>query len=357
MRRGAAAAFTAFATSALALARPAHAVEREHRIGVGVGPSLLVASGQTNLGVGVDAHYVYGISDAFNLMVEGSWANVTFRGESDAPRTRPNWLATGDVGASYVFDVLRWVPYVGVLVGGTTLSGGPLGRTKILPDLEIAAGLDYRIDRSWSVGVEAREHMQFTEMSTYPSIRPDLRARRVRLGLVSARRRRSPARSPERARELRLGEPEAVVQRAHRELGVLRRDEAADLDLARRDRLDVDALVREDAEHLRRDAGVRAHAEADDRHLHDVLVVAHLARAEALRDLLDPRLRAGEVGLGEREGDGARAGRRRWSRSGRSCRPRCSSRRCARRAPPRRRACRRRRRRARAPRPCRRRRR
>ena len=62
------------------------------------------------------------------------------------------------------------MPYLGVLVGGTTLSGGPLGRTKVLPDLEIAAGLDYRIDRSWSVGVAAREHMQFTEMSTYPSM-------------------------------------------------------------------------------------------------------------------------------------------------------------------------------------------
>ena len=35
-------------------------------------------------------------------------------------------------------------------------------------------------------------------------------------------------------------------------------------------------------EHLRRDAGVRAHAEADDRDLHDVLVVADLARAERL---------------------------------------------------------------------------
>ena len=53
----------------------------------------------------------------------------------------------------------------------------------------------------------------------------------------------------------------------------------------------------EQAEHLRRDARVRAHAEADDRHLDDVLVVADLARAERLRDLFDERLRAREVGL------------------------------------------------------------
>src|SRR5690606_20880405 len=102
-------------------------------------------------------------------------------------------------------------------------------------------------------------------------------------------------------RALVLAEAEAVVQSAHGELGVLLVDEAADLDLARRDHLDVDAFGGEDAEHLRGDAGVRAHAEADDRDLYDVLVVADVLAAEAFAHLFDEGLRAHEIGLRERE--------------------------------------------------------
>src|SRR5689334_15827179 len=56
---------------------------------------------------------------------------------------------------------------------------------------------------------------------------------------------------------------EAIVQRAHRELGVLAPDHARDLDLARRDQLDVDVLGGEQLEHRLGDAGMRAHPYAD----------------------------------------------------------------------------------------------
>ena len=52
------------------------------------------------------------------------------------------------------------------------------------------------------------------------------------------------------------------VQRAQRQLGVLLADQHADLDLGGRDRLDVDALGGQRGEHLVRDAGVAAHADA-----------------------------------------------------------------------------------------------
>ena len=58
-----------------------------------------------------------------------------------------------------------------------------------------------------------------------------------------------------------------LVQHAHRQLGVLGVDHHRHLDLRRRDHLDVDALARQHLEHARRDAGVAAHAEPDDRHL------------------------------------------------------------------------------------------
>ena len=57
------------------------------------------------------------------------------------------------------------------------------------------------------------------------------------------------------------------VQRAQRQLGIFLGDQHADLDLRGRDRVDVDALVGQRREHLLRDAGMAAHADADHRDL------------------------------------------------------------------------------------------
>jgi hypothetical protein len=153
----------------LAAAQPARAVEREHHVGVDVGPAIFVSKGHTTAGAAFVGHYTYGLTDAFDLMVEASWSFTSFTGGADSTHTRPAWLANADVGAAYVFDVLRWVPYLGGLVGATTLSGGPLGRTKVLPDITLALGLDYRIDRRWVVGVAGRQRLLLTDAATYPS--------------------------------------------------------------------------------------------------------------------------------------------------------------------------------------------
>ena len=57
------------------------------------------------------------------------------------------------------------------------------------------------------------------------------------------------------------------MQRAHRQLGIGRVDQHADLDLGGGDGLDVDALLGQRLEHLCGDAGMAAHADADDRDL------------------------------------------------------------------------------------------
>src|SRR3954467_8698029 len=61
-----------------------------------------------------------------------------------------------------------------------------------------------------------------------------------------------------------LVELERLVQHADRELHVLFVHHHGDLDLGGGDHLDIDALLGKRAEHLRRDASVRAHAHADD---------------------------------------------------------------------------------------------
>ena len=99
-------------------------------------------------------------------------------------------------------------------------------------------------------------------------------------GRASRTRRQDP---PRLGRDRPLVEIERLVQGAHGELHVLLVDHDAGLDLARRDHLDVDSLLAEGAEHLARDADVRAHADADDAHLADA-VVADQPGGAGLRD-------------------------------------------------------------------------
>jgi hypothetical protein len=147
-------------------------VEREHHLGADLGGSALIVDDKSSpdIGPSLGAHYAYGLNDTFNLMVEGAFSLASTT-DKPAPKTandRPAWLASAEVGVGYVFDVMQWVPYAGLLVGADALSGGTLTQGKILPDFVIALGMDYRLSRSVAVGAALRQHM-VTEASTYPS--------------------------------------------------------------------------------------------------------------------------------------------------------------------------------------------
>jgi hypothetical protein len=153
--------------------RPAGAVEREHHVGADLGGTMLMVNNKSSpdVGGGVGAHWTYGLSDAFNLMVEATWSLVAIEtlDSKSTPRNRPTWVGNADVGVAYVFDVLTWVPYAGLLVGGYALDGGTIRGTVFLGGLSIAAGLDYRLSRSFAIGVALRQHM-VTDPNTYPSL-------------------------------------------------------------------------------------------------------------------------------------------------------------------------------------------
>jgi hypothetical protein len=163
-------AATAITVAGVALASRAAAVEREHHLGIDAGGSVLVMRDKTDVGGGVGGHWAYGLSDAFNLMAEGAWSLVAL-GETGAstPKTRPASVVSAGVGVGYVLDVLQWVPYAGLLVGGFALTGGTIDGARVLPGATIALGLDYRFARSWAAGFAFRQHMLVTEMATYPS--------------------------------------------------------------------------------------------------------------------------------------------------------------------------------------------
>jgi hypothetical protein len=163
MRRGAALATVA---AALAVAGRADAVEREHQIGLELGVPILVVQGNstsTLTGAGFGLHYTYGITDAINLVADGGASLMPFGANSLST------MSNVDLGLAYVLDVLRWVPWGAAEVGGYALTGNPVGGTQILPGVALAIGLDYRLDRSWAAGIVLRQHMLFTDVSTFPS--------------------------------------------------------------------------------------------------------------------------------------------------------------------------------------------
>jgi hypothetical protein len=160
------------AVAGVALAPPAAALEHELGAGVDLGGAMLIQNGKStaDLGGAAGIHGTYGLSDAFNLTLEGAWSLVSTSTPhgSSVPTTLPSWAANVDLGIVYVLDVIQWVPYAGGFVGGYDFSGGTLRSSRILAGYGLALGLDYRFNPRWLVGVAVRQHM-VTDTGTYPS--------------------------------------------------------------------------------------------------------------------------------------------------------------------------------------------
>lgn len=164
----------AMAAGALTLAPNAHAIERQHHLGLGPSLGILRIDGKSTVsaGVGGALHYAYGLTDQWNLTAEISSVVVAKNQEQDSlasPRNRPATVDHAGVGLAYVIDILRWVPYVGVHVGGYRLAGGTMNSALLVPGASIGAGLDYQFSRQVAVGVAGRQHFMLTQLSTFPS--------------------------------------------------------------------------------------------------------------------------------------------------------------------------------------------
>jgi hypothetical protein len=148
----------------------ARAVEKEHHLGLTLGPSVLVISDKTSSGAGAGLTYSYGVTDAFNFIAEGGSSLLSVGDVDDkTPHTHPKTLTNAAVGASYVLDILRWVPYGGLLVGGYVLDGGTMDKALVIPGAQLALGLDYKFNFTWSAGVGYRQHLFFSQVTNYPS--------------------------------------------------------------------------------------------------------------------------------------------------------------------------------------------
>lgn len=168
----------AFGLAMCASPRAAEAVERQHHLGLDPSLAILKAEGApVNTGGGIGAHYTYGISDQFNFMASANGSLLptsTIAADPAAPNavipaTQPGRIINALAGVGYVIDVLRFVPYFGVLAGGYHLSGGELASGLFVFGAAAQLGIDYQLSRQWAIGVAGQQHFLLTRMSTYPS--------------------------------------------------------------------------------------------------------------------------------------------------------------------------------------------
>jgi hypothetical protein len=139
------------AAVALAAApRAARAYEHQYHLGGSFGYSGIVGS-DGGSGLGGRIHFDYGITDAVNLMtrIEG----ISYPGKGA-------FIPSAAIGGGYVVDVLQWVPYIGAMAGVADIwvpkcdARTPCHQPKL--DLEIPAGIDYLVTRSFAMGAVGR---------------------------------------------------------------------------------------------------------------------------------------------------------------------------------------------------------
>jgi hypothetical protein len=92
--------------------------------------------------------YEHDFSESFSWRLEASGGLYGGGGLS--------WSGAASGGLVYRFDVLKYVPYALVELGGVAVGGGELTESAIDPVLEIGGGVDWLTARDRSWGVEAR---------------------------------------------------------------------------------------------------------------------------------------------------------------------------------------------------------
>ena len=149
----------------------ASAFEHQHRLGVDGGVAFISIDQKPTLSVGGGGgiHYSYGLSDAFNFLAEGAFCPVALQEDPEPKHNRATMIENVGAGIAYTLDVVRWVPYIGVLVSGFMLHGGSIEGARPNIGATIAAGIDYQATRHLALGVAVRQHFIFSDIADYPS--------------------------------------------------------------------------------------------------------------------------------------------------------------------------------------------
>lgn len=149
----------ALAAAAALSAGRARAFEDEWHAGARAGAASLRGRGW---GPAVGLHGAYGISDMFDVALEGG---ASWHGGAHGTD-----VYSASLGLVYKIDILEWIPYVGVYGGYYDYARrpGPNGESGSEVGASVQLGLDYLFSRSFAAMGEVRWHASFRDGMDVP---------------------------------------------------------------------------------------------------------------------------------------------------------------------------------------------
>lgn len=155
---------SALVIALIALAAGPAAAESERALSLGIGWATFSIPGEAvnnmpppsitpDIGGALSASYEQAIGTDFALRVE--LAGGAFYGGGTEKQSKGTYAALGDVGFTFRFDVLKYVPYLFGGLGAVATTGGPIdGGVDFV--IAVGGGLDILVNRSRSWGFEGR---------------------------------------------------------------------------------------------------------------------------------------------------------------------------------------------------------
>src|SRR5262245_40411160 len=122
---------------------PARADDGESAISISAGYASFAIPEPEPPGGALGLEYEHGLSDVF-------WLRAAAAGGVYGADGGPSYAAQGSIGLTYVVDVVKYIPYLHLGIGGVGVFGGALDR-QLHPIAELGVGLDIlaRRDLSW----------------------------------------------------------------------------------------------------------------------------------------------------------------------------------------------------------------
>jgi hypothetical protein len=91
-----------------------------------------------------------------------AWAialNATATNNQVAATGGRSWVFSQAAGVVYTLDVIQFVPYIGLYAGVYETTGGGVPKTEVKLGGQVALGIDWMASRSWTFGLELRQHV------------------------------------------------------------------------------------------------------------------------------------------------------------------------------------------------------
>jgi hypothetical protein len=129
-------------------AAPAAASDGESALSVSLGYGTYSIPDTNPHGGVLGVEYERGFSDALSWRVSAGGGGYALNGQL-------SYSGHLIAGITYLFDVLKYVPYANLGVGGIVIGGGDVD-TQVNGLIELGAGLDVLHSRSFSYGVQLR---------------------------------------------------------------------------------------------------------------------------------------------------------------------------------------------------------